>query len=199
VSVKKLIKEFSKIETLPVEVSSVVDAIRSMGVKDEIYYFWDTNLNPEILRGYIKHDQYPQPDGTEKLVAEITYAKMGHEWERLVCCKELLHVIDPPSERTWKREDVDRLVSKITLPPDMADPFKDGKHTLNDRVAITYAVAMLFPFAARQILMPAYQAKKFTLADIEEIAELPRRYVATVMSETWDEVQKLLEKLNGTS
>ena len=40
--------------------------------------------------------------------------------------------------------------------------------------------------------MPAYQAKKFTLADIEELAELPRRYVAIVMSDAWTEIHKLI-------
>jgi hypothetical protein len=46
--------------------------------------------------------------------------------------------------------------------------------------------------ASREILMPAYQEKKFTLADIEEMAELPRRYVAMVMSDAGVEIHKLI-------
>jgi hypothetical protein len=191
-SATALVRKFAALDRVPVEVNMVVNEIRAAGVKDEIYYFWDQNLDPTILRGYIKHDEYPQPDGAKKRVAEITYAKMGHEWERLVCCKELLHLLDPESERTWKVDDINRLIEKIILPPDLVDPFKDGQHALVDRVAISYAVATLFPFGARQILMPAYQAKKFTLADIEELAELPRRYVAIVMSDAWTEIHKLI-------
>jgi hypothetical protein len=191
-SAKDLIRKFSGLDYLPVDIDTVVAELRSLGVKDEIYYFWDQNLDHAVLRGYIKIDEYPQLNGHPTKIAEISYAKMGHEWERLVCCKELLHLLDPEDQRTWKPEDVNRLIEKIILPPDLVDPILDGVHALVDRVAIAYAVAMLFPLKAREIIMPAYQAKKFTLADIEEMAELPRRYVAMVMSDAWLEIHKLI-------
>jgi hypothetical protein len=191
-SAKNLIQKFSKLDYLPVEIDLVIGELRDLGIKDEIYPFWDPNLDPNILRGYIKHDEYTLPDGTSRRVAEITYAKMGHEWERLVGCKELLHLLDPEGQRVWQPEDVERLVEKIILPPDLVDPVKDGPHALIDRVAITYAVATLFPFDARQVLMPAYTAKKLTLADIEVMAELPRRYVALVMSDEWDLIHRII-------
>jgi hypothetical protein len=191
-SAKALIRKFSELDYLPVDIATVVAELQSLGVKDEIHCFWDQNLDQTVLRGYIKHDEYPQPSGPPKQIAEISYAKMGHEWERLVCCKELLHLLDPVDQRTWKAEDINRLVEKIILPPDLVDPILDGLHALVDRVAIAYAVATLFPFKAREILMPTYQAKKFTLADIEEMAELPRRYVAMVMSDAWVEIHKLI-------
>lgn len=187
-SVKELIREFSTRGTLPVEIEDVIAAIRSRGISDEIYYFWDNNLDPKTLRGYIKHDEYPQPSGPPKLAVEITYAKMGHEWERLVCCKEVLHVLEPAEQRCGKPDEVDLLIEKIILPADLVDPFTDGLHAATDRAALIYAVATLFPLAARNILMPKYSNGKLTLADIEDIAELPARYVAIVMSAVWKDI-----------
>lgn len=189
-----LIRDFSKRDRLPIDVQEVVDAITARGIKDEIYYFWDHNLDATVLRGYIKHDEYPQPDGTSRFVAEITYGKLGDEWERLVCCKELLHLVDPIENRAANAEAVERLVEKIVLPPDMVDPFSDGVHANSDRLAIIHAVAVLFPLAARNILLPAYTEKKLTPADISDLAELPPRYAVLVMSEQWEDVHNLIVK-----
>ena len=84
--------------------------------------------------------------------------------------------------RVTKPEDIERLVEKIVLPSDLQDPFSDGIHALTDRVAITYAAAVLFPFGARQILMEPFTDNKLSLAKIADMAELPPRYAALVMS-----------------
>jgi hypothetical protein len=161
--VLRLIKDFSTRETLPVEVDDVIKEIVSRGIKDEVYYFWDHNLNPKVLMGYIKHDEYPTGGGKSKLVAEITYAKLGHEMERLVCCKELLHLLDPIDCRATQKDEVEKLIEKIILPPELVDPFTDGIHASTDRIAIIHAVAVLFPLAAQNILLPKYAEKNLHL------------------------------------
>jgi hypothetical protein len=195
VSVTKLIREFSNRETVPIDIEAeVIPALRSLGVADEIYCFWDHNLDPKVLRGYVKHDTYPQPDGSSHSVIEVLYGKMGHEWERLVCCKELLHILDPDPIRCAKPEDVDRLIDKIILPPDLVDPVTDigTLQAATDRLAVLQAVAILFPLAARKVLLPKYAEGRLTLADIEDLAEVPVRYVAMVMSAEWEEIHELL-------
>ena len=114
------------------------------------------------------------------------------EWQRLVCCKELLHILDSVETRVSRPEDIERLVEKIVLPADLQDPFTDGIHALTDRVAATYAAAILFPFAAREIVLKPFLERKLPLTRLADMAELPPRYVAIVMSEIWPEIHKML-------
>jgi hypothetical protein len=68
----------------------------ALGVKDEIWFFADAELDPEIIRGPIEHWEWSSPDGEVHRAADITYsARMENEWQRLVCCKEMLHILDP--------------------------------------------------------------------------------------------------------
>jgi hypothetical protein len=117
---------------------------------------------------------------------------MPHEWQRLVCCKELLHILDSVETRVSRPEDIERLVEKIVLPADLQDPFTDGIHALTDRVAATYAAAILFPFGAREIVLKPFLERKLPLTRLADMAELPPRYVAIVMSEIWPEIHKML-------
>jgi hypothetical protein len=82
-------------------------------------------------------------------------------------------------------------VEKIILPPDLQDPFSDGIHAMTDRAAVAYAVAILFPFGARNILLP-HVGTKFSLPKIAEMAEIPLRYTYAVMSDIWPEIHSIL-------
>jgi hypothetical protein len=194
-SVAKLIQKFSTREALPVPIDDVIAEIVARGIKDEIYPFWDVNLDMTILRGYITHYEYPaNANGQVRRVAQITYAKMGHEWERLVCCKELLHVLDPERYRVSSAEAIIELVEKIALPADLVDSKTDGLPVLSDRVAMTEAAAVLFPLAAKNIIAPHYSDGTISLAEIADAAEIPVRYAALVMSDGWEKLHDLLVK-----
>jgi len=133
-----------------------------------------------------------EDDPHPRRCADITYAaQIPHEWQRLVCCKELLHLLDPIETRVSRPEEIDKLVEKIILPSDLQDPFTDGIHALTDRVAVTYAAAILFPLGARAILLP-HLGKKLSLPKIAEMAEIPLRYAHTVMSEIWPEIHDIM-------
>jgi hypothetical protein len=56
------------------------------------------------------------------------------------------------------------------------DPFTDGEHANTDRVAVTFATAVLFPLAARETFMPKYTENKLTLVGIADQMELSLRY-----------------------
>jgi hypothetical protein len=110
---------------------------------------------------------------------------MGEEMERLVCCKEMLHILDPEFLKARTVETVDRLISEIILPPDVTNLMNDGAHTSLDRVGIWHAVAVLMPLAAVEILRPSLKAGKLSIERIAEIAELPLFAVAVAMSDSW--------------
>jgi len=194
-SVAALIKACSQWEHLPIDIErEVMPEFLKLGVKDEIYFWADPKLNPAIVSGEIEHWEYPmqENDPNPRRVADITYAKqMSDDWHRLVCCKELLHLLDPIETRVSRPEDIDKLIEKIILPSDLQDPFTDGIHALTDRVAITYAAAVLFPMGARNILLP-HAGKKLSLPKIAQMAEIPIRYAYLVMSETWPEIHAMM-------
>jgi hypothetical protein len=194
VTISALIKAASAWEFLPVDIEDhVKPELLNLGVVDEVWFWPDSKLNPSILRGSIEHYEVPFPDRPNQRWADITYAQQQEpEWQRLVCGKEVIHLVDPEGTRVAKQEDVDRLIEKIILPPDLQDPFNDGVHASTDRAAVIYATAVLFPFAARKILLPTYAEGRLSIPQIAELAEIPTRYAAIVMSDFWPEIHKML-------
>ena len=45
-----------------------------------------------------------------KTIHTITYAKMGEEMERLVCCKEMLHILHPDYLKSNTLKTVNQLI-----------------------------------------------------------------------------------------
>jgi len=194
-TVSALIQTFAQWEKVPIDIEDhVKPEFLKLGVKDEVYFWSDPKLNPGIIRGVIEHWEYPVgPSGPTKYCADITYAEqLPHDWQRLVCCKELLHILDPVETRHTKPEDIHRLIEKIILPVDLRDPLNDGIHANTDRVADAYATAVLFPLRAREILWKPYNEKKLLIPKIANLTELPVRYVALVMNELWPEIHERL-------
>jgi hypothetical protein len=191
--VRNLIIKLDERETLPVEVDDIVDYLREQQIKDEID-FVGVDVNTEVLRGAIKHYVLPGlAYGEPTFCAEIYYDQtQGNDWVRLVCCKELLHILDPDALKVRSKADFLKLVEKIVLPAEFQDPIKDGAKVMSDRIATYLAVAALFPWGARTILMPAYREGKLSIEDIAVVADLPLRYVALVMSDEWVEIHKIM-------
>jgi hypothetical protein len=109
-----------------------------------------------------------------------------------------LHILDPEENRVKNQEELRQQFEKIVLPTEFQDPIKDGVKVLSDRLATYLAVAVLFPWTTRQILMPAYTERKLTLEDIARIVDIPLRYVALVMDDRWEEFIKLLDECGNS-
>lgn len=187
-----LIKEFSVLTEVPVSLDDVKDALLKRGVADEIYYFLEAALNPEILEGALVQWEYPN-NGKMVRVAHIDCAKsLRPERKRLVVCKELLHLLDEPDMRVSTAEEFERLTSRLGLPPEDQDPVKDGDKTISDRVGIYKAIAVLFPWATREVFMKPFNEGKLSHEDIAKIVDIPARYAALVMTDVWEAVHNVL-------
>jgi hypothetical protein len=193
VKINDLIRQFSTRTILPVQVEDVAAALVAAGIADEIYYFWNIEMDTGVLKGAITHWEYPAGDGKTKRVVDIETARsLPLPEKRLVQCKELLHVLDPATFQVNTREAAFGLVQKIIIPPEFQDPFTDGHLANSDRVAILHALAVLFPFACRELLMKPLAEGKLSLQQIAEFADLPVEYAAVVMSETWPTVHQMM-------
>lgn len=191
-----LIKVFSTCENLPIDVNDVLRELKAGGCEDDIEFI-GVDFDTEILQGKIK--VFHLRDGlygAETRRCVNIYYHRGHDpnWQRLIACKELLHVLDPDWALTNTIGDIERLAEKIGLPPEMQDPQGDGLDANVDRLAEWRAAALLLPLAARDLLMPAYKEGKISLAQIAILADIPRKYVAFVMMDTWPSVHALLVK-----
>jgi hypothetical protein len=115
---------------------------------------------------------------------------MDKSWQRLVVCKELIHILDPDYALTNTRKDVANLIKRMALPIDLQA--LTNNQELNDRFGQLQALAVLFPRAARNLLLEPYNAKKITSKEIAALAEIPVHYVAFLMSDEWEKIYSLL-------
>jgi hypothetical protein len=195
--VADLIGEFSKRTTLPVDVNDVLDCLKKNGNDDDIEFI-GVDLDPDILQGLIKiFHMREKLYGDPTRMVNIYYHK-GHtvDWQRMICCKELFHLLDPASAETKTSQDIAKLAEKIGLPPEMQDPTSDGMATNMDRLAEFRAAAILLPWEARQILIAPYKSGAITANDIARLADMPRKYVGFVMSDVWEHVFPILRAID---
>ncbi|WP_447726215.1 hypothetical protein [Sphingomonas koreensis] len=188
-----LINHFSSQASLPVDVNAVLAVLKENGCDDKIEFI-GVDLDIEILQGkikifYVRDGVYSEPERWANI-----YYHQGHDsgWQRFICCKELLHLMDPVTAQTSSPEAIELLAEKIGLPPEMQDPVADGVATNVDRMAEWRAAAILLPLDSRNILLEPFKQGLLTLDDIARMADIPRRYVGLVMSPIWERVHDIL-------
>jgi len=195
-----LITAFADRDILPIKVADVARLIMEAGVEEEICFI-EVDIDTSILRGFIVQTTEPRglydPDGNGR-ISKIYYGhSQDFEWQRLVCCKEMLHVLDESWQRAVTPEEVSGLVKKMALPPRFLIPndgTDDSKKAIFDRVGALQAVAVLFPMAIRELLLPKHQEGVLADDEIVHIVGLPQVYVRLVMSEFWPAVHAALSK-----
>ncbi|UZW54029.1 hypothetical protein NUH86_10830 [Sphingobium sp. JS3065] len=192
----KLIEHFAQETHLPVDVNAVLQKIRQLGHDEDDIEFVGVDINADIMLGEIKMFYVrPGPYADPIRHANIYYCQsLDLSWQRMICCKELTHLMDPPHTRTTNVADIEKLAEKIGLPPEMQDPVTDGPETNRDRLAEWRAAAILLPLAARGALLDAYKSGKVSVADIARLADIPSKYAAFVMSDSWPKIHDLLLK-----
>ncbi|MBG1233994.1 hypothetical protein [Aestuariivirga litoralis] len=188
---------FSGITSVPIDLEDhVIPKLVEAKLTDEIYPFYDSKLPPGKLTGHFVQEIIPtDAEGGTKRMATITYGANTDEMQRLAACKEAMSLFDPEHCQVNNQEEYDALVSKIVLPPELVDAVNEDGKVLTDRIAVLQAIAVLFPMAARNLLLPKYQEKKITLEEIAELVELPPFAARYVMSDTWPKTHENLLKL----
>ncbi len=190
--VKDLIAHFAACESVPVDVQDDVVPVLKANSNFELYFWPNDAIDTGIYKGQMEHWEYPDGNGGVITVYDVQYSsKLSPAWARLVCCKELIHILDPVDQRVMTDDGFSRLVEKIVLPAGMGDA-SDGSKVWNDRFAIYYALAILFPWATRQLFKEPLHEGKITIADIAVKVDLPESLVNLVMHEVWEETHHLI-------
>jgi hypothetical protein len=189
----KIIKSFSIHENLPVEVVDVRDAIKEFAAQDEIRILKE-DADPSVLHGVFY--QYREPTGvyTEpRNVSLVVYnSNLPFEWQRVVCCKELLHVLDGPADKTTKTDQIDNLIEKLLGPLSTTEFSEVDLMAKRDEIALYQAFAILAPEEAMAQARPHVEDGRLSVSAVAQWAKLPENVTALVMRPTWP---KIVEEL----
>lgn len=193
-SVKKLIANFQGRTEFPILVDEVTAWLLANGYKDEIK-FYPVEMNEDILKGIICQYVISNPTGVytdPKHVAEITYCKtLNPCWTRFVCCKELMHLMDDQTARTYTADQIGKLTLNLTSPAGMGGTALPAD-LLAEQNAIIKALSVLVPLGIIPKLHEQYKAGLKNAYDIALMLRIPEYYVKLLFSTEYQEMAAIL-------
>lgn len=192
----KLLSAYHTRVNLPVDVQQVARyLIDTCGCQDSIV-FHPEEMEIGALRGmYLQYTTRPGVYAAPELNTLIIYpSNEPIEWQRMICAKELIHVCDGKSARTNTAQEVDDLVDKLLGPLSTDDYGLADLMASVDRIALYQALAIMFPWGAREVALKQIAAGT-SEEKIAEWAELPLGLVKLVLSEAWVELYAIIEEM----
>lgn len=188
----RLVEELNGTETLPVEIPTIRDALVRMGIQDRIVFCSDGEMDPLVLRGlYCQFTRRPTLYGDPERVSLIIYcAKLSANWQRMICCKEMVHILDADMEKTATDEAVVGLLNRLLGPLSTEDFNVFDIMATKDRLALYQSIPILFPMAARERALWDIEHQKKTPQEIADEACLPDWVTPIVLSPQWPELLK---------
>ncbi len=190
---KKLIERLDISTLMPVEISDVIEEIKKIGIQDEINFI-PCDLEPEKLQGIYYQCTYQNAVyGDPILVTNIVYSnKVSPDLQRIISCKELIHIFDKNVAKTKTEEDIDGLLDKL-LGPFSTEGFDIHEIMATaDRIAYYQAAAILFPNAARSEAIQKLNEGKITIDQIAVWVSLPKKLCTLVLSDKWPDIKAVL-------
>jgi hypothetical protein len=191
-SIGRVVRHFEGLGKVPVDIKDVLELVRAIE-PDEKIRIRSVNVDPEKLRGNCY--RYRVADsGILVPLRKTLIVYSGRQdpyWQRLVCCKELVHIMDPDPLCTTTLEQVVHLAERLKKPAPATAPINANEvAAFFDLLARWHAMAILFPFGLWEELLPKYKAKKVDLATISKWLELPPDYVGVVLTDQWKTIRE---------
>lgn len=184
---KKLAAHFENREQLPIELPEIRTAILSFGVQDSIVFSGE-DMDPGRCRGaFYQYTNRSGIYGDLQLNTLIVYSKkLDITWQRMICCKEVIHVLDHAAAKTKDATAVVALAEKVLGPLSSETYGLADLMAASDRIALYQALAVIFPMAAWQVAMAKFRAGKKTAIEIAEWACLPADLIEhVVLQDGW--------------
>jgi hypothetical protein len=181
-----LIDYFSPFTSGPIDPDDVAERLKLAGIRDRIH-FVEVNIEVRILRGALH--TYVYRDGLyadAEICSDIYYSvNQSRAWKRLVCCKEILHILDNSVSQTRTLEDFEILIRGLCSTP-VSGNFDEGLQVWGDRLMVYYASAIVFPWRFRELLLEANLPHGTKLAPIAAQAlDIPEQIANLVLSPQW--------------
>ncbi|WP_156392455.1 hypothetical protein [Rhizobium sp. Root482] len=187
---KNLLAAVAIIDEMPLEVEDMAAELIKAGCQDRIIFSAADEDPAEIQGVFYQYTTKPGVYCSPDFITLIVYSKhLSVEWQRLVCCKELIHACDSEIEQTNTEEEVQALLEKILGPLSTEDFGLADLMAAKDKFAIYQALAILFPLSARDEARKAMSEKKRTLEQVAAWACLPSQLVELVLSDDWPKIR----------
>lgn len=197
-SIAKLIDFFSTFQFLPVEISTVSEQIvESYQIADKIIFI-PVDVDPAHLKGL--HYRYFErsPDGTITRTVKVVFSdRLSIDHQRVVCCKELIHIMDAHFQQTNDPAALNALVEILTdkqKRKGTASSIADIAAT-KDQLALYQAIAVLTPEEIREDLVLRFSRGEIDIHWIAQILAIPPEYVSIIVAPEWTQIWKFLQKV----
>ena len=187
-SVSRLVRAFEGVGRVPVDLEEVVSKVRSF-VPDERVTVLGVDIDPSKLRGLcltVKEDDGSQVMMRIKHSRVLFSTRMPLCEQRLVCCKELMHVLDPDPIRTSSHNEILPLAERMAHGHTFSLQGPDDVKAFMDAIAKWQALALLFPFGFYEEIYPKYKAGLIKLQQVADDLQIPASYAHVVLSDEWE-------------
>lgn len=193
---KELIKKFEQHTSLPIEVSDIAEVIIDAGIQDDIH-FVPVDADTSIIRGaFVRFHYRPGVYAEPAFVAHISFnANESPEWQRVICCKEMIHLFDSELERTDTPDEVPEFLDKLLGPLSNDSYGVTDIMASKDRLALYQCLPLLLPKAALEIARSAVSNGEKTTEEIAEWAGMPLDLVTLMLDQQWDTLNGALEAM----
>lgn len=186
-------KHFAACPRLPIYLKDVKDFVLKTG-EARLITRYPVDIDDLHLRGMLRVYRAKPPYAQEEhIVAQIAYYEgLTEPWVRLVCCKELLHLLDNHEQTATTKEEVASLIEEVTLPLEAVASIPG----LTDHLKLIEALCILVPSAAGNLLRAANREDKLSADDLSKLARIPEEFGRVVLSEPFAELQNKI--MNST-
>jgi hypothetical protein len=184
-----LLRHIQTFTHLPIEIGDVRAWVEERCTADRIAVYF-TNLNPSILRGFIRRDRRRNSVyGDLEDIAEIHVSRhLEMPWRRLVACKEMIHLHDGKSAQVKTPEAFDRLVDDM-----VAHPYADGAPrsysppAIADILALWSALGVLCPLPLIGAFRREIREERMTSEDVANYLAVPTELMKWVLSPEFED------------
>ncbi len=196
-SVKKISHHFDGLGIVPVKIEEVILKIQEFVPDDKII----VNGIDAPPKGTLGLNYANRFIGIEELtpgsaIMPITHhrivysTRMDGRLQRLVVCKELLHILDSNPARTTNKEKVLQLAEGLLASHNGNNQAENPLEHFADKIAIWLSLIVLFPYGFWEVCRRDYRAGKITLDQIADVLEIPSSYIAVTMDDKWDQMRE---------
>lgn len=192
-SLSKIMRHFEGLGRVPVELPEVIAQFQGSGLLETIV-IRGLDKPADTLRGV--HYRYSEPPMAGSALMDKRYVIIPYstqqslQWQRLVICKELVHLYDPPPVTTKARDEILQLGKKLAAPKVQLSATGNGIQHFFDMLAKWRAMAIMFPYGLHEEMMPRYLAGKVTAQQIADMVHLPVEYVEPILTDGWKELRE---------
>jgi hypothetical protein len=146
---------------------------------------WPVDLDPQISLGHILYErERDSPYEAPYTVANVRFdRKQNRCWRRLICCKELMHIFDDPTEKVSDRGRFLKLMQEFEVRP-MAG---DISPMFNSELRAEWmALLILCPKHLRDVVRPQWADKTLSNYDVALKFKIPEDVIESLMSDYYD-------------